>query len=342
MAAKEERMKAMVVPAARATFVREERPVPEPGPGEIRIRVRACGVCHSDQLVKDGLWPGLKLPRIPGHEAVGEVDAVGAGVKGFARGSRVGIGWHGGHDGTCPACQRGKFIHCEQGNITGISRDGGYAEYLAAPAIAFARLPDGMPWAKAAPLLCAGVTTFNALRNSGARPGDLVAVQGLGGLGHLGVQYARAMGFEVAAVSRGADKEAFARELGASHYIDAANGDAAARLQKLGGARVALATAPHATAISALVPGLGLDGCLLVVAAPFEPLTVGAIDLISGSRRVQGWASGTATDSADALAFAARTGIEPMVETFPLAKAEEAYARMMSGEARFRVVLEVG
>jgi len=262
-------------------------------------------------------------------------------VDGLATGARVGIGWHGGHDGTCPACRRGKFIHCEHGAITGISRDGGYEEYLVAPAVAFARVPDGIPFAKAAPLLCAGVTTFNALRNAGARPGDLVAVQGLGGLGHLGVQYARAMGFEVAAVSRGADKEALARELGASHYVDAAAGDAAARLQALGGARVILATAPHAGAISALVPGLGLEGCLLVVAAPFEPIAVGAIDLISGDRRVQGWASGTAVDSTDAMEFAAKHGIEPMIETFPLAKAEEAYARMMSGQARFRVVLEV-
>jgi D-arabinose 1-dehydrogenase-like Zn-dependent alcohol dehydrogenase len=334
-------MKAMVVRAAKAAFVREDRPVPEPGPGEVRLKVHACGICHSDQFVKDALWPGLELPRVPGHEVVGEVDAVGKGVDRFARGTRVGIGWHGGHDGTCPACLRGRFLHCEKGAITGISRDGGYAEYLVAPAVALARVPDGIPSAKAAPLLCAGVTTFNALRNSGARPGDLVAVHGLGGLGHLGVQYARAMGFEVAAVSRGPDKEAFARELGASHYVDAAAGDAAARLQKLGGARVILATAPHAAAISALVPGLGIDGCLLVVAAPFEPLTVGAIDLISGDRRVQGWASGTASDSGDAMAFAARSGIEPMIETFPLARAEEGYARMMSGSARFRVVLEV-
>ena len=335
-------MKAMVVPSAKAGFVLEDRPLPEPGPGEVRIKVRACGVCHSDQVVKDGLWPGLKLPRVPGHEVVGEVDAVGLGVDRFPRGTRVGVGWHGGHDGTCPACQRGRFVHCEQGNITGVTRDGGYAEYVVIPAIAVARVPDGMPWAKAAPLLCAGVTTFNALRNSGARPGDLVAVQGLGGLGHLGVQYARAMGFHVVAISRGPEKEAFARELGASHYVDAAAEDAAARLQALGGANVILATAPEARAISALVPGLGVDGCLLVVAAAFEPLAVGAIDLIMGSRRVQGWASGTAVDSTDAMAFAARAGIEPMIETFPLAKAEEAYARMMSGKARFRVVLEVG
>jgi D-arabinose 1-dehydrogenase-like Zn-dependent alcohol dehydrogenase len=334
-------MRAVVVRAAKAPFVVEDRPLPEPGPGEVRIRVRACGVCHSDQFVKDALWPGLSLPRVPGHEVAGEVDAVGPGVDRLRRGIRVGVGWHGGHDGTCPACLRGRFAHCEKGSITGISRDGGYAEYVVAPAIACARLPDGMAWAKAAPLLCAGVTTFTALRDSGARPGDLVAVQGLGGLGHLGVQYARAMGFEVIAVSRGADKEAFARELGASHYVDADEGDPAVRLQELGGPRVILATAPHAAAMSALVPGLGIDGCLLVVGAPLEPLSVGAFDLIAGSRRVQGWVSGTAADSAAAMAFAARSGIEPMVETFPLAKAEEAYARMMTGKARFRVVLEV-
>jgi len=334
-------MKAMVVPAAKAAFRLEDRPVPEPGAGEVRIKVHACGICHSDRLVKDGLWPGLELPRVPGHEVVGEVDAVGERVEGFVRGARVGIGWHGGHDGTCPACLRGRFIHCEQHNITGISRDGGYAEYLVAPASAFARVPDGIPSAKAAPLLCAGVTTFNALRNAGARPGDLVGIQGLGGLGHLGVQYARSMGFEVAAISRGAEKERFARELGAAHYVDAAEGDVAAKLQALGGPTVILATAPHASAISALVPGLGLDGCLLVVAAPFEPLAVGAVDLIGGNRRVQGWASGTAIDSTDAIAFAHRHGIQPMIETFPLAKAEEAYARMLSGKSRFRVVLEV-
>ena len=334
-------MKAAVVRAAGAPFAFEDRPVPEPGPGEIRLRVRACGLCHSDHFVKDALWPELELPRVPGHEVAGEVDALGDGAARFAVGDRVGIGWHGGHDGTCPACLRGRFVFCESGQITGLTRDGGYAEYLVAPEVAFAPVPDGMAWTKAGPLLCAGVTTFNALRNSGARPGDLVAVQGLGGLGHLGVQYARAMGFEVAAISRGTDKAAFAKELGAHHYLDAADGDIGAKLQALGGADVVLATAPHAASISALVPGLGIEGCLLVVAAPFEPLAVGAIDLISGGRRVQGWASGSAADSADAMAFAHANGIEPRVEVYPLDDAEKAYARMMSGDARFRVVLEV-
>jgi len=334
-------MRAMVVPAANAAFRAEDRPLPEPGPGEIRLKVHACGLCHSDHFVKEGLWPELELPRVPGHEVVGEVDALGAGVKRLTRGMRVGIGWHGGHDGTCPACLRGKFLHCDNRGITGITRDGGYAEYLVAPEVAFAPVPDGMDPVQAAPLLCAGVTTFNALRHSGARPGDLVGIHGLGGLGHLGVQYGRAMGFDVVAISRGAEKEAFARELGARHYVDAAAGDVAARLQALGGPRVILATAPHAASISALVPGLGLEGSLVVVGAPFEPLSVGAIDLISGDRRVQGWASGTAADSADALAFAHAHGIAARTEPYPLAEAEQAYARMMSGAARFRVVLRV-
>ena len=334
-------MKAMVVNDAGKPLVLDERPIPEPGSGQVRVKVHACGVCHSDHFVVDALWPGLELPRVPGHEIAGVVDAVGEGVAHLRAGDRVGLGWHGGHDGTCDACLQGRFIFCENEQITGITLDGGYAEYLVAPAIAFAPLPDGLDWTKAGPLLCAGVTTFNALRHSGARPGDLVAIQGLGGLGHLGVQYARAMGFEVAAISRGSDKESFAGKLGAHHYLDAAEGDIGAKLQAIGGAQVVLATAPHAGSISALVPGLGLDGCLMVVAAPFEPLSVGAIDLISGDRRVQGWASGTAADSADAIAFAHHNGIEPMVEVYPLDEAEKAYERMMSGDARFRVVLEV-
>src|SRR5215472_9489282 len=273
-------MKTMVVRAAREPIVREERPLPEPGRGQVRIRVHACGVCHSDTFVTEGLWPGLVLPRIPGHEVAGVVDAVGEGVTTLRRGDRVGVGWHGGHDGTCRACLEGKFIHCEQARITGVTMDGGYAEALIAPAVAVAPLPDGIGFAEAAPLLCAGVTTFNALRNSGARSGDLVAVLGLGGLGHLGVQYAKAMGFEVVAIARGADKDEFARKLGASRYLDSEREDAAAALAARGGARVILATAPSAAAIAALVPGLGIEGCLLIVAAPSEPLQIGAIDLI--------------------------------------------------------------
>ncbi|MBK8977861.1 MAG: alcohol dehydrogenase catalytic domain-containing protein [Planctomycetes bacterium] len=334
-------MRAMVVRAADQPFQLEQREPREPGAGEIRVRVHACGVCHSDHFVKDALWPGLALPRVPGHEVAGVVDAVGPGVGHLAVGDRVGLGWHGGHDGTCPACLRGKFIHCQSGAITGITHDGGYQESMIAPAIAAARVPAGLDWAEAAPLLCAGVTTFNALRNAGARPGDLVAIQGLGGLGHLGVQYAKAMGFRVAAVSRGADKREFAEQLGAQHYVDAAAADPGAQLTELGGAQVILATAPNAPAISQLVPGLGIEGCLMIVGAPFEPLQIGAIDLISRDARVQGWSSGTAADSTEALEFALRSGVRPMIERFPLADAQRGYDRMMSGAARFRVVLDV-
>ena len=334
-------MKAMVVRAAREPLVSEQRAVPEPARGEVRIRVHACGVCHSDSFVTEGLWPGLALPRIPGHEVAGVIDAVGEGVTSFRRGDRVGVGWHGGHDGTCRACLQGKFIHCEAGRVTGVTMDGGYAEALVAPAIAVAPLPDELGFAEAAPLLCAGVTTFNALRNAGARSGDLVAVQGLGGLGHLGVQYAKAMGFEVVAIARGSDKEPFARKLGASRYLDTEREDAAKALAERGGARVILATAPSAEAIAKLVPGLGIEGSLLVVAAPFEPMQIGALDLIARSRRIQGWASGTAADSADALSFAARRGVRPLIERFPLADAQAAYERMMSGKARFRAVLAI-
>jgi D-arabinose 1-dehydrogenase-like Zn-dependent alcohol dehydrogenase len=335
-------MKSMVVHTANAPLVSEERSIPDPGRGEVRIRVHACGVCHSDHFVTAGLWPGLALPRVPGHEIAGVVDAVGEGVTRLRRGDRVGVGWHGGHDGTCRACLDGKFLFCETARITGVTMDGGYAEHVVAPAVAVAPIPDGLGFAEAAPLLCAGVTTFNALRNSGARSGDRVAVHGLGGLGHLGVQYARAMGFEVVAIARGAEKEAFARQLGAARYVDAERKDAVAALSENGGVRVLLATAPNADAIARLVPALGVEGCLLVVAAPFEPMPIGAIDLIARNRRIQGWASGTAADSADALAFAARTGVRPLIERFPLADAQAAVDRMLSGKARFRAVLEVG
>jgi propanol-preferring alcohol dehydrogenase len=330
----------MVVKSAGEGPFLEERDVPEPGRGEVRIKVHACGVCHSDHYCVDALWPGLELPRVPGHEIAGVVDAVGEDVARLAVGDRVGLGWHGGHDGTCDACLQGRFIFCENEQITGLTRDGGYAEYAVAPAVACARVPDDMPFGEAGPLLCAGVTTFNALRNSGARPGDLVGIQGLGGLGHLGVQYARAMGFRVVAISRGQEKDPFARELGAHHYVDASD-DFAERMAELGGARVILATAPNAKAISALVPGLGIEGCLMVVGASFEPLEIGSIDLISGGRSVRGWASGTATDSTDAMAFAQQHGVKPMIETFPLEDARAAYDRMMSGDARFRVVIDV-
>jgi D-arabinose 1-dehydrogenase-like Zn-dependent alcohol dehydrogenase len=334
-------MKAMVARTAKQPLVLEERPTPRPAPGQVRIKVHACGICFSDHLVTDGVWPGLVLPRVPGHEIAGVIDAVGGGVTSYRAGDRVGVGWHGGHDGTCEICLRGLYLHCRNGAITGITMDGGYGEYLVAPAVAVARMPEGMGFAEAAPLLCAGVTTFNALRNAGARSGDLVAVQGLGGLGHLGVRYARAMGFEVVAISRGSGKEEQARKLGAHHFIDSERGDFAAAMAALGGARVILATAPSAPAISKLVPGLGLQGCLLIVAAPWEPIQVSSLDLISRDARVQGWASGTASDSTDAMAFAHKHGVRAVIERFPLREADAALKRTMSGAVRFRSVLSV-
>jgi D-arabinose 1-dehydrogenase-like Zn-dependent alcohol dehydrogenase len=334
-------MQAMIVRTAKAPLVAEERPLPEPGRGAVRVRVHACGVCHSDRFTTEGLWPGLALPRIAGHEVAGVVDAIGDGVTTVAVGDRVGVGWHGGHDGTCRACLRGKFIHCEHADITGITIDGGYAEAMLAPAGAVARIPDGMGFAAAAPLLCAGVTTFNALRRANVRAGALVAVQGLGGLGHLGVQYARAMGFQTVAISRGADKAAFATQLGAHHYIDSEGEDVAAALLALGGAQAILATAPSGKAMGPLVGGLDIEGTLLIVAAPFEPMQLGAIDLIARDRRVQGWSSGTAADSSEAMAFAQQAGVRALIEPFPLARAQAAYEHMVSGRARFRAVLEM-
>ena len=334
-------MKSAIVTKAGEPFLLEDRPVPEPGPGEVRVRVHACGVCHSDHFVKDGLWPGLELPRVPGHEVVGIVDEIGDTVTSFERGDRVGVGWHGGHDGVCDKCLGGDFILCDNARVTGIAFDGGYAEFMLAPAVALARVPDGMDFTEAAPLLCAGITTFNSLRNSDARTGDLVAIQGLGGLGHLGVQFARAMGFEVAAVSRGTNKEEFASKLGAHHYVDAGTGEVGEKLQELGGARVVLATAPDSKSISELVSGLDNNGTLLIVAAPFEPISVNPLDLISGRRRVQGWPSGTALDSTETLRFAKLHNVRPMVEKFPLADVDAAYEKMMKGEVRFRSVLEI-
>lgn len=316
-----------------------EREIPEPGPGEVRIKVSACGICFSDHLVKDGAWPGLQLPRVPGHEVVGVVDAVGPGVTEWRAGDRVGVGWHGGHDFTCTSCRRGDFVTCANQAVTGVTRDGGYAQYLCARHEAVARLPDGLDGPEAGPLLCAGITTFNALRHSAARAGDLVAVLGLGGLGHLGIQYAAKSGFHVVAVGRGAANAALATRLGASAYIDSTATNPAAELQKLGGAKVILATAPNAKAIAALVEGLGVGGTLLVVGAPFEPMEIPALPLLMGRRAVQGWPSGTAMDSEDTLRFSALAGIRPMIETYPLAGVNEAYDRMASGDAQFRVVL---
>jgi D-arabinose 1-dehydrogenase-like Zn-dependent alcohol dehydrogenase len=316
-----------------------ERGMPEPRAGHVRVKVEACGMCHSDVFVKDGLWPGLQYPRVPGHEVAGRIDAVGDNVTAWQQGQRVGVGWHGGHCLVCAQCQRGDFAMCVNRKVTGIDGDGGYAEYMLAPVLALAAIPEALPAEEAGPFMCAGVTVYNALRHSGARAGEVVAVHGIGGLGHLGVQYARQMGFETVAINRGNDKEPLARQLGAHHYIDASAQDAVTELQKLGGARVILATAPNAQAISALVDGLSPSGTLVVPAAPAEPLTINVMALISGRRSVAGWYSGTARDAQDTLEFSALTGVHPMIETYPLHRVADAYEHMHSGRVRFRVVL---
>ncbi len=332
-------MKAAQISKPGASFEIVERPIPQPGPDTVRIKVEACGLCHSDVLVKEGLWPGIQYPRVPGHEVAGRIDAVGANVTNWTVGQRVGVGWHGGHDFVCDSCRRGDFILCSNQKITGIHFDGGYAEYMIAPAEAVASIPDDLPADLAAPLLCAGITTFNSLRNAGGRPGDLVAVQGIGGLGHLGIQYAQRMGFRTVAIGRNKDKEPLAKKLGAHHYIDTAASDPAKELQALGGAHIVLATAPDAKSMEALIGGLGPNGKLLVVGASADPMSVNSLPLINGRKSIQGWASGTAKDSEDALNFSSLTGVRPMIEKYPLEKAAEAYDRMIQGHARFRVVL---
>jgi D-arabinose 1-dehydrogenase-like Zn-dependent alcohol dehydrogenase len=318
-----------------------ERPIPEPGPGQVRVKVQACGLCHSDVITKEAAFPGITYPRIPGHEIAGVVDALGEGVANWSKGQRVGIGWIGGHCTVCQPCRRGQFAVCERAQIPGIVYDGGYAEYLVTSAQGLAAIPDALDFAEAAPLLCAGITTFNALRHSGALPGDLVAVQGLGGLGHLGIQYANKMGFETVAIGRGEDKKDFARKLGAHHYVDTNVGDPAAALQKLGGAKTILATAPDSKSMSPLVAGLGVDGTLVVVGVGPGNIEVSPVPIVMGRRSVKGWPSGTATDSEDAMRLAALGGVRPMIEIFPLAEAAAAFDRMMSGKARFRVVLKM-
>jgi D-arabinose 1-dehydrogenase-like Zn-dependent alcohol dehydrogenase len=332
-------MKAVQVSKPGGNFEVVERPKPEPGRGQVRIKVEACGICHSDALVKEGYWPGIQYPRVPGHEISGRIDAIGADVTLWRPGQRVGVGWHGGHCFQCDPCRRGDFINCRVEKITAIHFDGGYAEYMVAPSEAVALMPDDLPADEAAPLLCAGITVFNALRNSGARAGDLVAVQGIGGLGHLGIQYARQMGFRTVAIGRGGDKQVLAKKLGAHEYIDTGAGDPAAALQELGGAHVVLATAPDSKSMSALVNGLGPNGALIVVGAGMESLSVTPLQLIGGSKSIRGWASGTARDSQDTLEFSAFSGVRPMIERYPLEKAAEAYQQMISGMARFRVVL---
>lgn len=332
-------MKVAQVPKAGADFEIVEREVPQPGAGHVRIKVQACGVCHSDVVTKEGLFPGISYPRVPGHEVAGVIDEVGVGVKDWRKGERVGVGWHGGQDGTCLACRRGDFANCVNGKVCGISYDGGYQEYMVAPVDALARMPESLDPAEAAPLMCAGITTFNALRHSGALPSDLVAIQGIGGLGHLGIQFARHFGYRVVAVGRGQDNAALAKKLGAHIYIDSAATDAAAELQKLGGARVILATAPSGKAMSGLIGGLGANGTFVVVGASADPIEVPPFLMIFGRKRIQGWSAGIPTDSEDTLRFAELTGVRPMIEKYPLAKAAEAYSRMMSGNAQFRVVL---
>lgn len=333
------KMKAAQISKAGGDFKIVEREVPQPSRGQVRVKVEACGICHSDVIVKEGLLPGIQYPRVPGHEVAGLVDLVGESVTNWKKGDRVGVGWHGGHDFVCDHCRRGDFAMCVTRKITGIDFDGGYAEYMIAPAEALAAIPDDVPAEEAGPFMCAGVTVFNALRHSGARVGDVVAVQGIGGLGHLGVQYARKMGFQTVALGRGEDKEPLAKKLGAHHYLDSDVVDPVAELQKLGGARVILATAPSAKAISSVVEGLAVDGNLLVPAAPNDPLTIGVFPLIMGRRQISGWYSGTARDSQDTLEFSALSDVHPMIEKFPLSRVAEAYEQMRGGKVRFRVVL---
>jgi D-arabinose 1-dehydrogenase-like Zn-dependent alcohol dehydrogenase len=324
---------------AKGEFELVEREMPQPGAGEVRIKVQACGICFSDHLTKDGLWPGITFPRVPGHEVAGVVDEVGSGVTEWKKGERVGVGWHGGHDFVCESCRRGDFVTCKNEQISGITRDGGYQQYMLARHEAVARIPDELSPADAGPLLCAGITTFNSLRHSGAKVGDLVAVQGVGGLGHLGIQYAAKAGYRVVGIGRGPENATLAKKLGAHAYIDSKAVNAAEELQKMGGAKVILTTAPNAAAQQEMIGGLGVDGVLLIVGAPFEPLQISVVPLIVGRRGIQGWPSGTAMDSEDTLRFSAYSGVRPMVEKFPLTKVAEAYERMNSGKAEFRVVL---
>lgn len=334
-------MKAAHISKPGAQFEIVAKEIREPGRGEVQIKVEACGICHSDELVKEGLFPGIEYPRVPGHEVAGLVAKVGEGVTSWQVGQRVGVGWHGGHCFICDACREGDFANCINRLTCGISYDGGYAEYMVAPQEALARIPDELSDIDAAPLLCAGITTYNALRNSGARGGDLVAIQGMGGLGHLGIQYANKLGFKTVALSRGRDKEQLARQLGAHVYIDTQASNVAEELTKLGGARVILATAPSSKAITELVDGLSKHGTLLIAAASGEPLQVSPLQLLLFGRSIEGWYSGTAKDSEDTLNFSALTGVRPRIETYTLDQVNEAYEHMISGQARFRAVLKM-
>jgi len=335
-------MRAVQVTKAGGPFELVERDVPEPGPREVRVKVQACGVCHSDVIVKEGVFPGIAYPRVPGHEVVGVIDATGDSVPEWKRGQRVGVGWYGGHCGHCRSCRKGDFLLCANGKIAGISYDGGYADYMIAPFEALARVPEELAAADAAPLLCAGITTFNALRNSGVRAGDTVAILGIGGLGHLGVQFAAKKGSRTIAIARGNDKEALAQQLGAHHYIDSTSKDVAATLRELGGAKIILSTVTSSQAMTATLGGLSPDGKMVVVGASPDPIEVSPFLLIGGRKGVVGWPSGTSIDSEETLAFSVLANIRPMIETMPLERASEAYDRMMKGDARFRMVLTTG
>jgi alcohol dehydrogenase/propanol-preferring alcohol dehydrogenase len=333
------KMRAVQVTQPGGPFELVEREIPQPGPRQVRVRVEACGLCHSDVMAKEGYFPGIQYPRVPGHEIAGVIDAVGSDVPDWKPGQRVGIGWHGGHCGHCERCRRGDFVTCQRMPVPGFTIDGGYAEYMVAPFESLASIPDGLSAVDAGPLMCAGITTFNSLRQSGARAGDLVAVLGIGGLGHLGVQFAAKMGFRTVAIARGKDKEPLARKLGAHEYIDSQNDDVGAALRKLGGARIVLATVTNSDAMAAVLPGLGVDGRLIVLGAAMAPVGVSLAQLIAQRHVIAGWPSGTSIDSQDTMAFSALTGVRPMIETFPLERAADAYARMLSNQARFRVVL---
>ena len=332
-------MKAVQVTKPGGALELSDREIPEPKRDWVRIKVQACGICHSDMLLKEGYWPGIQYPRVPGHEVAGLIDKVGENVTVWKKGQRVGVGWYGGHCGVCEPCRRGEFIACVVAPITGFTFDGGYTEYMVAPAQSLAAIPDDVTAADAAPLMCAGITTYNALRNSGARPGDLVAIQAIGGLGHLGVQFANKFGYRTVAIGRGASTKDLALKLGAIAYIDSGSSDASEELKKMGGAKVILSTAPSGKAMTGLIGGLGVLGKLLVIGAANDPIEIPPAALLGGKKSIQGWAAGTAIDSEDTLRFSALSGVRPMIETFPLERAAEAYDRMMPGKARFRVVL---
>jgi D-arabinose 1-dehydrogenase-like Zn-dependent alcohol dehydrogenase len=336
------KMRAVQVSAAKGKFETVERDIPQPGEDQVRIKVQACGVCHSDSITKEGLFPGIKYPRVPGHEIAGVIDALGGGVTYLKPGQRVGVGWHGGHCGHCDSCRRGDFVTCSYLQIPGITYDGGYADYVIAPAVAVALVPQELTPVEVGPLMCAGVTTYNALRNSGARPGDVVAVLGIGGLGHLGVQFAAKSGFKTVAIARGKDKAPLAKQLGAHVYIDSESQDVTKELQALGGAKIVLATATSAPAMAQTIGGLAVNGKLIVLGAPGEPMQTPLLPLILGRRSIAGWPAGTSIDSQDTMSFSAMTGVRSMNEIYPIDKAPEAYDRMMSGKARFRVVITTG